>query len=52
MKARAEVARKSPDALGACLMAWSRGDEDIDAQAGSLVTAEVLLMIRGALTKR
>lgn len=52
MKARAETALKYPSVLGACLMAWSRGDEDVDAQAGAQVTAEVLLMIRGALTKR
>lgn len=52
MKARAVVAQQHPSVLGTCLMAWSRGADDIDAQAGAQVAAEVLLLIRGAFTKR
>jgi len=52
VRARVKTAERSAEALGSCLLAWSRGDDDVEAQAGARVVAEVLLMIRGALTKR
>lgn len=33
-------------------MAFRRGDEDEDAEAFAFVAAELMLLIRGALTKR
>lgn len=35
-----------------CLMAWRRNEESADAYAGAFVTAELMLLIRGALTKK
>ncbi len=44
MKARAEVARKHPGVLAACLLAYRKpDDESVDAQVGALVTAEWML---------
>lgn len=52
MRARVTEAQKYPAVLGQGLVALSRGDDCVDAQAAAQVCAEVLLMIRGALTKR
>lgn len=44
-------ARKHPGVLAACLLAMLGNDSpSADAQAGALVTAETMLMIRGAIT--
>lgn len=45
-------AQKNPGVLATCLMAWARGEEETDAQAGAFVTAEFMWMVREALTKR
>ncbi len=51
MRARVKTAERSVEALGDCLLAWSRGEEGVDAQAGAQVVAEAVLMIRGALKR-
>jgi hypothetical protein len=33
-------------------MAWRRGDEDDNAEAGAFVFAEFVNLVRGALTKK
>jgi len=38
--------------LAECLLALTRGETGGDAQAGALMVAELMTMIRGALTKR
>jgi hypothetical protein len=38
--------------LAACLLALAQGETGADAQAGALMVAELMTMIRGALTKR
>jgi hypothetical protein len=49
---RVEEAQKSSVALGDCLMAWRRGEESNDAKAGSIVIAEFVNLVRGALRKK
>lgn len=45
------TAQKSGVALADCLGAWARGEDGLDARAGAMVVAEVLLLIRGALRR-
>lgn len=33
-------------------MAWRKGEEETDAQAGAFLVAETLLLVRGALIKK
>lgn len=40
---RAAEARVKPGVLAVCLMAWHRGDEDVDATAGALIVAEYVV---------
>jgi len=49
---RLEEAQKNSVALAECLMAWKRGEESNDAKAGSIVIAEFVNLVRGALKKK
>ena len=43
MKARAGLARRSPEVLADGLLEWSRGEAGVDAQAAALVLAEAVV---------
>jgi hypothetical protein len=44
--------RTRPGRLAGGLVAWSRGEEDAEAQAAAVRVASVLLLIEHALTRR
>jgi hypothetical protein len=48
---RADDARRYPNVLAACLLAWAEGEEGIDRDAAAIVVAETILGVRAQVIK-
>jgi|GEM_PF-5688572 hypothetical protein len=43
--------RRSPGRFASGLLAWSRGEDDVETQAAAVRLATVLLLVEAALTR-